>query len=106
MATDMVFEPEGRKIPDTAGSIAGAVVGEILLGNPLYGDVRGAQILSVPPDTSAFNAGLEGDDVIVAIDNLNVHSVDELLQRISAAGNKYSLTLLRNGSPGWIRVSR
>ena len=105
-ATDMVLEPEGRTLAEPAGSIAGAVVGEILLGNPLYGDIRGAQILSVPPDTPAFATGLEGDDVIVAVDNLNVRSVDELMQRIARAGKQYTITLERNGSPGYIRVSR
>ena len=105
-ATDVVLEPDGRAVPDSAGSIAGAVVGEILLGNPLYGDVRGAQVLNVPEGTPAASAGLLVDDVIVAVDSADVRSVDNLLLRIDRAGTQYRIRILRNGVPGWVRVNR
>ena len=105
-ATDVVLDPEPTRIPDNAGSIAGTVVGEILLGNPYYGDVRGVQIMSVIQDSPAFKAGLEPDDIIVGLDSANVRSVDELLARIDRAGVQYRLKIQRNGAPGWVRVSR
>jgi len=105
-ATDIVLEPDGRAIPDSAGSIAGAVVGEILLGNPLYGDVRGAQVLNVPEGTPASSAGLLADDVIIGLDSADVRSVDNLFQRFDRAGAQYRIKILRNGVPGWVRVSR
>lgn len=105
-ATDIVLEPEGTKIPESAGSIAGAVVGEILLGNYLFGDVRGAQVLSVAPGSPAYMAGLEPEDVITGLDSSNVRSVEELLARIERAGVQYRLKIVRDGVPGWVRVSR
>lgn len=105
-ATDIVLEPEGTKIPDSAGNISGAVVGEILLGNVLYGDVRGVQVLNVPKGTPADQAGLLADDVIVSVESANVRSVDDLLTRIDRAAVQYRVKIVRNGYPGWVRVSR
>ena len=105
-ATDIVLEPEGRPIPTDAGSIAGAVVGDILLGNPLYGEVRGAQVLSLPPTSAAYRAGLEVDDVIVGLDDAKVLSVDQFLDRLERAPMQYRVKILRNGIPGWVRVGR
>lgn len=105
-AKDVVFEPERRTVPATAGSMSGAVVGEILLGNPLYGDVRGAQILALPKDSPAYAAGLEVDDVIVEVDGGGVRSVDRLLQRLARAGQQYSVKIIRDGVPGLVRATR
>ncbi len=105
-ATDVVLEPEAVTIPAAAGDIGGAVVGEILLGNPLYGDVRGVQVLKVPAGASAYNLGLLEDDVIVGLDNGAVRSVEQLFRRVAQAGMQYRLKIQRNGRPGWIRASR
>ena len=48
LATETVIGPIERVLPQDAGSISGAVVGDILPGNPLYGDIRGTQVLKVP----------------------------------------------------------
>ena len=50
-ATEMVTVPVEHTISRDAGSISGAALGDILPGNPLYGDVRGTQVLKVPADT-------------------------------------------------------
>lgn len=105
-ATDVVLEPEPVKVPDGAGAIGGAVVGEILLGNPLYGDLRGVQVLKVPSGSRASGLGLVEDDVIVGVDNANVRSVEQLFRRVAQAGMQYQLKIVRDGIPGWVRASR
>jgi serine protease DegQ len=45
ISADTVIDPEEIALPAEIGSLAGAVVGEILLGNRLYGDVLGAEVL-------------------------------------------------------------
>ena len=103
-STDMVFEPEAHKMPLHAGSLAGAVVGDILLGNPLFGDVRGAQVSSLPPDSPAFAMGLQADDVIVGIDSSTVRSVEDLGRFVSRASTQYRVMIVRNGVAGWLRA--
>ena len=105
-SSDLVIEPAGKPIPAQAGSIAGAVVGEILLGNPLFGELRGAQVMSVPADAPAFAAGLEDDDVIVRLDGTEIWSVDDLVRSITRAGTQYRIDIVRGGAPWWLRVSR
>ena len=43
MSADICIDPEEITLPPEMGSLAGAVVGEILLGNRLYGDVLEAE---------------------------------------------------------------
>lgn len=105
-AADVVLEPEPVNVPDGAGNIGGAVVGEILLGNPLFGDLRGVQVLKVPAGSRASDLGLLEEDVIVGVDNANVRSVDQLFRRIGQAGMQYRLKIVRNGIPGWVRAAR
>ncbi len=105
-ARDLVFEPEQVSAPADAGDLRGAVLGDILLGNPLYGDLRGAQILKVPPRTRAFAAGLKPEDVIIGIDNAKVHSIEELFSRIRQAGMQFRIKVVRDGVPGWLRATQ
>jgi len=104
ISADTVIDPEERTLRPEMGSLAGAVVGEILLGNRLYGDVLGAQVLRVPADSPAYIVGLEADDVIVGIDDRRVRSPEELVYRVGRAGNEFRVAIVRNGVPGLIRA--
>ncbi len=93
-------------LPADIGGIAGLVVADIALGNPLYGDIRGSQIIRIPSGTRVAGLGLEPGDVIVGLDDNNIRRSDQLLRYADRAGMSYRLDIVRNGRPGWVRVSR
>jgi S1-C subfamily serine protease len=102
----IALEPERIVLRPHMGTISDVVVGDILPGNALYGHVRGAQILDLPPTSVSYLAGLEKGDVIVAIDGDGVVSVDDLVRKIDKAGLQYRLDIIRDGVPAWVRMSR
>src|SRR5262249_43558180 len=106
MSADIVVEPKEIALGPDEGSLAGAVLGEILPGNPLYGDLLGIQILGTQPNSPAYWADLEVGDVIVGIDDARARSVEELKYRIGLAGNEFRVAIVRNGVPGLIQAKR
>ena len=104
--TGIATAPVERVLANDAGSISGAVLGDILPGNPLYGDVRGTQVLKVPAQTAASQAGFQEGDVIVGIDGMNVRSSDDLVRALDRTGMQFRVRLVRSGVPGWIRGAR
>jgi putative serine protease PepD len=60
----------------------------------------GAQVASVSSGTPAANAGLKTGDVIIAVDGQRVDSATALVAQIREmkAGDKTTLTIIRNGS--------
>ncbi|MGD9712822.1 MAG: trypsin-like peptidase domain-containing protein [Thermomicrobiales bacterium] len=103
---DLVLEPEKVTAPASAGDLYGAVFGNILVGNPHYNDLRGAEILSVEPGSPAYAAGFSKGDVIIGIENANVRSVSDLISRAKKAGMDFRTTLVRDGVTGWIHAKR
>jgi serine protease DegQ len=92
--------------PADMGGIAGLVASDIVLGNPLYGDLRGAYVTAVMPDSPAARAGLAKGDVIVGVDDHNVRHVAHLFRWVDRAGMAYRLHIVRGGTPGWLRMTR
>jgi serine protease Do/serine protease DegQ len=105
-ADDIVIEPDRVPIPAAVGGLAGAKVGDILVGNPLFGDLRGAQVLEVTAGSPAFISGLAVDDVIVEVGGAKVRSVEQLMGRLARTGREYRIKLLRNGVPATIEARR
>ena len=105
-SADIVIDPEEITLPPEMGSLAGAVVGEILLGNRLYGDVVGAEVLRVAAGSPAYWVGLEPGDVVVGIDDARVRSPAELAYRVGRAGTEFRVAIVRGGVPGLIRGQR
>jgi S1-C subfamily serine protease len=103
---EIVLEPEEKALSHEIGSVEGAIVGDVLLGNPLFGDLRGAQVLRVPVSSAAYRAGLTAGDVIVGVDNGDVRSTEDLFRLASRAGMLFRLKIVRNGAPAWVRVTR
>lgn len=60
----------------------------------------GAQVVSVNGGTPAANAGLKSGDVVIAVDGQRVDSATALVAQIREmkAGDKTTLTVIRNGS--------
>ena len=93
-------------LPSDLGGIAGLVVADIALGNPLYGDIRGTQVVRAPAGTRAAGLGLKAGDVIVGLDDNNIRRSEQLIRYADRAGMNYRLDIVRNGQRGWVRVVR
>jgi serine protease DegQ len=106
MSADIVVEPKEITLGPDEGNLAGAVLGEILPGNRLYGNLLGIQILRTRADSPAYWADLEPGDVIVGIDDARARSVEELKYRIQRAGDEFRVAIVRNGLPAVIQAKR
>jgi len=58
--------------------LAGAVVGDIVEGMPIYGKVKGVAVLDVARDSNAFEAGLRKGDIILQANRKAVSTLAEL----------------------------
>ena len=67
---------------------------------------KGVVVIGVVPDSGADEAGVRPGDVIVAVDDQPVASVDEFLGRLRRAdpGDEIDLTILREGKQRQVRV--
>jgi S1-C subfamily serine protease len=67
----------------------------------------GPQIIAVPPNSPAARAGLQPNDVIVAIDGSDVLTVANLVATMQAyaPGNSVELDVVRNGQPMNVEVA-
>ena len=106
VASEIGLPPDRTTLAAELGGIAGAVVGDIRIGNPLFGSLRGAQVLSVPEKSAAYATGLEPGDVIVAVDGGVVRAPDDLERLVDRAGMQYRVKIMRDGIPAWVRVTR
>jgi serine protease DegQ len=89
----------GKGADDADGGAAGEqdlhglTVGNIEKGSPLFGQVQGAIITAVEPDSDAADAGLKAGDVVVAVAQQAVKNVAEFKKAASASGKDAALFL-------------
>ena len=102
----LTMKSELKALRVQLGSIGGLIVGDILPGNPLYGTVRGVQVSEVPRASGSYAAGIEPGDVIIGVDGVRITASDDLVRRLEQAGPQYRLEIIRDGLPGWVRMSR
>ncbi len=88
------------------GGLDGLAVTDIAPGNPLFGDVRGSQVVRVAAGSHAKHIGLLAGDVIVGIDDRDIRHTKHLYRYAERAGMSYRLRIQRNGISGWLRVER
>ena len=88
------------------GGLAGVTVADIAPGNPLFGELRGAQVVHIASVSDAARWGLQTGDVIVGIDNYVIRHTEHLLRYGERTGMSYRLKLQRRGIAGWLRVVR
>jgi S1-C subfamily serine protease len=106
MATAMIAEPQPQvSVPADLGGLEGLVLADIGAGNPLFGDIRGAQVISVAAGSRAARAGLLAGDVIIGIDDVDTRSTERVLRQLERTGMAYRLRLIRAGVTGWSRVA-
>ena len=69
-------------------------------------DTTGVKVLTVNPESPAAKAGLQKDDVITTIDGKPVHDVEQAMDVLGDAGEKYNypMTVTRNGATVTLQV--
>lgn len=90
----------------TEGGLEGLTVADLAPGNPLFGDVRGAEVLRVAAGSRAAQIGLAPGDIIVGIDDIDIRHTEHLHRYAERTGMSYRLRIQRNGLAGWLRVVR
>lgn len=86
------------------GGLEGLTVTDIASGNPLFGNMRGAQVVRVAGGSGSERIGLVAGDVIVGIDGYDIRHTEHLIRYAQRTGMTYRLRIWRNGIAGWIRV--
>jgi serine protease Do/serine protease DegQ len=93
---------ESRNIAANAGAVSqylsGAVLGAIADNHPLARRLEGVQVLEVERGSTAWSAGLRADDIIVAVNQLDVASVDEVTAAVKRNPNGLLLNIIRGNS--------
>jgi Do/DeqQ family serine protease len=91
-----------RKLAADAGAasqyLSGAVLGAIADTHPLAGRIEGLQVLEVKRGSPAWSAGLRPDDIIVAVNQTDVASMDELMAAAKRNPDALLLNILRGNS--------
>jgi serine protease Do/serine protease DegQ len=78
--------------------LTGAVLGAIAEDHPLARRIEGVQVLEVERGSAAWSTGLRPDDIIVAVNQAGVSSVDEVLAAVKRTPDALSLNILRGNS--------
>lgn len=97
--TDSKREQERAEVPPTVVRLAGLVVGSLEADSPLFGEVRGVQVLEVRPGTLSQLVGLLPGDIITQIASERIRSVDDFLRIIKDKNSKFEMKILRNEVP-------
>ena len=101
------FSPIVREAGDLANAVfykRGRMVAQAVTGTP--GHINSlARAIGAILDEYPISS-LKPGDVIVGLDDNNIRRTDQLLRYVDRAGMSYRLDIVRNGSPGWVRVTR
>lgn len=88
------------------GGLDGLTVTDIAPGNPLFGDLRGSQVVRIEEGRAASKLGLLPGDVIVGIDSFDIRDTERLYRYAVRTGMSYRLRIQRGRISGWLRVVR
>ncbi|RME34290.1 MAG: DegQ family serine endoprotease [Gammaproteobacteria bacterium] len=79
-------------------ALAGATIGEMVEGHPLYGRVEGALVLQVEPGSRAWRNGLRRGDVITSVNRQRVRNLKDFIAAVSKAGTKPLVVRVQRGN--------
>lgn len=96
---DSKREAERAEVPASIVRLAGLMVGSLEADSPLFGEVRGVQILEVRQGTLAQLVGLLPGDVITQVGADRVRSIEDFLRAIKDKNSKFEMKILRNDVP-------
>jgi Do/DeqQ family serine protease len=96
----VIEEPHIRttKAGSISKRLAGAVLGPIKGTNPLARRVEGVEVLEVKRGSPAWSAGLRPEDILIAVNQVSVASVKDVMTAVERDPNELLLNILRGNS--------
>ena len=91
-------DPIAESSNNSVAALSGAQFGELQSGTPGYDEVDGVSVRSVSQGSPAEQAGLREGDVVIAVNNAPIESLDGFYERIEAEPGVIALTVWREGS--------
>lgn len=104
--TDQVSDPKTTALAKDVRGLGGLVVSDIGPRSPLYGQLRGAIISSVEPDSPALASGLRADDIIVAVNQLTISEARQIVDLTQSHLPIERLRITRQGIPYIVELQR
>lgn len=101
---DLVVDAPAVDISSAMRPLTGTKAADILVGHPRFGEVRGAELVSIAKGSLAERQGLKAGDIVTGVDNLKVRSVDELEARLANVSGEFRLLIDRAGVPAYIKL--
>ncbi len=95
---ELPVAPIAEESESSARALAGAQFGELQPGTPGFDEVEGVAVFRVEPGSAAEEAGLREGDVVVAVNNRTVSSLDAFFDEIEDATGVIALTVWRDGN--------
>ena len=92
--TDPIAESSNTSV----AALSGAQFGELQSGTPGFDEVDGVSVQSVSQGSPAEQAGLREGDVVIAVNNAPIESLDTFYERIEEEPGVIALTVWREGS--------
>ena len=96
---DIKMSPETLEVPPTILRLAGVVVQPLGSDNPVFGKVRGVEIIDIKRGTLAELAGLQRGDVMVAIDRDRIRTIEDVVELTKDKKEKFDISIMRGGKP-------
>ncbi len=84
----------------------GVALKNFSLLSPIHGSIKGVLVISVEPDTHAWQADLRAGDVIYSVNQQKVASIDELKKTITDAKDSILLNVLRGQGAIFIVINK
>ncbi len=98
-------KPAGTASLSGEPRLSGVTFGDIEKDSPLYGQVRGVQILEVEPGSPIWSGGLRAGDVITSVNRVNVVDLKSFLNVVEEQGDTQLLfRVLRGNNAAYVVI--
>ena len=91
--------PETLEVPPTILRLAGVVVQPLSADNPVFGKVRGVEVVGVKRGSLAEVVGLQAGDVMIAIDRDRIRTIEDVVELTKDKKEKFDISVMRGGKP-------
>jgi serine protease Do/serine protease DegQ len=97
-------EQDRLEIPPSVLRLAGVVLGTLESDAPLFGEVKGVEVVEVKKGSFAELFGLVAGDIVTAIEQDRVRRPEDVLRLVKDRNAKYDIHVVRKGVPVIVRV--
>ena len=96
---DITPAPDTLEVPATVLRLAGVVVQPMGSDNPVFGKVRGVEVVKVKRGTLAELAGLLVGDIMLSIDRDRIRTIEDVVELTKDKKEKFDISIMRGGKP-------